>query len=126
MKSFLEKIKQSKLGRWVHRLNQHPFMPLIWWAILSVILWFGCGLVHLPKVWRIGLIFMLYNGWLSYHLGHLIAVRKLSKWWILLLPAVFAAAVALHFAKYNFVLCAAYLILAVFGLWQDNFYKEAR
>lgn len=126
MKSLIGKIKQSKFEQSLARLNQHPFMVLIWWTLLALILWFACGWVHLRKVWRLGLVFMLFNGWLAYHQGHLIAVRKLSRWWLLLLPAVFAVAVALHFAKYNFILCAAYLILAVFGLWQDHFYKEAR
>jgi hypothetical protein len=127
MKKFIGNFNNSKLGRGLARLNQHDFMPAVWWTVLALILWLSFPLFRIKKVIRLGLLFLLFNGWLSFHLGQLIRKRNLASWWGLLLPAVFALTVLLHhFAMYNYVLCLLYLLLELLGSWRGHFYKERK
>ena len=115
---------ENKSG--IKKLNEKSFMPVIWLTLLAVIIWIICPLVHLSKVWRIGLVFFIFNSFIAYEIGHLITLRKASKWWILLFPSVFAIAVLIHFARYNLLLCIVYLCFELFGLWRDEFYREKK
>lgn len=119
-------MKNNKVINFFNKLNQKNYMPLIWLTLLCVIIWIICPLVHLSKVWRVGLVFFIFNSYISFEIGHLIDVRKLNKWWLLLFPIVFALAVTIHFAKYNYLLCIVYLCFELFGLWRNDFYHEKK
>lgn len=110
----------------IKRFNQKNFMPVIWLTLLGLIIWIICPLVHLSVVWRIGLVFFIFDSILSYEIGHLIAVRHVNKWWILLFPIVFALVVTIHYATYNYLLCIVYICMELFGLWRDDFYHEIK
>ena len=109
---------ENKSG--IKKLNEKSFMPVIWLTLLAVVIWIICPLVHLS------LVFFIFNSFIAYEIGHLITLRKASKWWILLFPAVFAIAVLIHFARYNLLLCIVYLCFELFGLWRDEFYREKK
>lgn len=127
MKKMIGNFNNSKLGQGLARLNQHDFMLVVWWTVLALILWLLFPLLQIKKVVRLGLLFLLFNGALSFHLGHLIKKRALASWWALLLPAVFALTLLLHhFAKYNYMLCLLYLLLELLGSWRGQFYKERK
>lgn len=126
MKKNSEEKKNFNFKAWWSKINEKSFMPLVWLTLLGVIVWIICPLIHLSRVWRIGLVFFIFNSYLSYQIGRIMQIRKLSYWWLLLFPVVFAIAVLIHFAKYNFLLCLVYLSFELFGLWHDDFYKEKK
>lgn len=107
-----------------NKLNKHKFMPVIWWTLLVVVLTYSSSLLKLPKVWRLGLLFMIINNIIAYRIGRVIQKKGLSRWWLLLLPAIFVLVVLSHYAKYNLILAISYLILELLGLIHDNFYKD--
>lgn len=118
-------MKEDKQN-FISKLNQKKFMPVIWLTLLGLVVWIISPLVHLSVVWRMGLIFFIFNSVLAYEIGHLISVRKASKWWLLLFPIVFAIVVAIHYATYNYLLCVVYICMELFGLWRDDFYREPK
>lgn len=110
----------------ISKLNEKNFMPVIWLTLLALIIWIICPFVNMSKVWRMGLVFFIFNSFIAYEIGHLITVRKASKWWILLFPAIFAITIFIHYALYNLLLCIVYLCFELFGLWRDEFYREKK
>ncbi|MBP2057042.1 hypothetical protein J2Z60_000204 [Lactobacillus colini] len=105
-------------------LNKHEYMIIIWLILLACAIWIICSLIHLPVVWRIGVVFAIFNNIVAYMIGRIVEKRQLSFWWLLLFPIVFAIAVIIHYAQYNYLFCVIYLCLELFGLWHDNFYHE--
>ncbi|WP_297819229.1 hypothetical protein [uncultured Lactobacillus sp.] len=116
----------SNISKFFRELNKRDFMPIIWLSLLAVVIWIICPLVHLSRVWRVGLIFFIFNSFIAFEIGHLMDIKKLSKWWLLLFPLIFALAVTIHFAKYNYLLCIVYLCFELFGLWRNDFYHEKK
>ncbi|MDF7638982.1 hypothetical protein PT285_06155 [Lactobacillus sp. ESL0791] len=123
MSKFLQKIEHLPV---IERLNQFYAMPVIWWCLLAAVLPFCFSLAMVPVVLRVGLLFMLINPLLSYHIGKLIGRLKLRRWWVLLLPVLFCLVVLLHFAKYNLIFCLIYLIFEIFGLMDKQIYLSKR
>lgn len=120
MKKIGKKVTEIPL---IRKLNTHQWMPLVWWSILVAILPYLSSLCHVPIVWREGLLFIIINNAIAYHLGNLIVKKGLAKWWILLMPVVFSLAILPHFALYNLVFGFIYLIIEVFGLMNKNIYR---
>lgn len=107
----------------IKRLNNYPFMPVIWWSLLVVIMPYILSLLKIPIVLREGIVFLIINSVICYFLGKLIKKRSLSRWWLLCLPIVFDLAMIPRFAKYNYVFGVIYLIFEVFGLISDRIYR---
>ncbi|RVU70230.1 MULTISPECIES: hypothetical protein [Lactobacillus] len=120
----MKKIKQRILTLpLIKKLNQRRFMPLIWWSLLVIILPYLCSLLQVPVVWRVGIVFIIINCLISYHLGNLIIKLRLNKWWMLLMPVVFCLAILPRFANYNLMFGLIYLIIEAFGLMNKNIYR---
>lgn len=115
---------KAKFNTFLRKLNRYKFMPVIWLTLLAVIIWVICSLIHLPVAWRMGLIFFILNSYLAYKIGNVIEKHELSRWWLLFFPIIFAIAVTIHYAQYNYLLCVVYLCMELFGSWRDNFYRE--
>ncbi|AZA21786.1 MAG: hypothetical protein DQL94_06345 [Lactobacillus helveticus] len=109
MKKIGDKIKNIPI---IRKLNTYRWMPLVWWSILVVILPYVSSLLHVPIVWREGLLFMIIDSIIAYHVGNLILKLKLKRWWLLLLPIVFCLAMLPKFALYNLMFGLIYLIIA--------------
>ncbi|MCT0192148.1 hypothetical protein EFM10_02590 [Lactobacillus helveticus] len=107
MKKIGDKIKNIPI---IRKLNTYRWMPLVWWSILVVILPYVSSLLHAPIVWREGLLFMIIDSIIAYHVGNLILKLKLKRWWLLLLPIVFCLAMLPKFALYNLMFGLIYLI----------------
>ncbi|MCT3421682.1 hypothetical protein EFP87_08450 [Lactobacillus helveticus] len=107
MKKIGDKIKNIPI---IRKLNTYRWMPLVWWSILVVILPYVSSLLHVPIVWREGLLFMIIDSIIAYHVGNLILKLKLKRWWLLLLPIVFCLAMLPKFALYNLMFGLIYLI----------------
>nr|WP_280927542.1 hypothetical protein [Lactobacillus sp. ESL0703] len=107
----------------IHKLNQLQAMPIIWWSLLVAILPFGCSLFGVPIVLRVGLLFIIVNSIISYHVGRLIITLKLPKYWLLILPVLFCLAMMIKFAKYNLLFGIIYLIFEIFGLMDKQIYN---
>lgn len=43
---------------------------------------------------------------------------------VLRIGLIFAIAVTIHYAQYNYLFCVIYLCMELFGLWHDSFYRE--
>ena len=78
MKKKSEEKKNFNFKPWWSKINEKSFMPLIWLTLLGVIVWIICPLVHLSRVWGIGLVFFIFNCYFCYHIGRFMQVRKLS------------------------------------------------
>lgn len=120
MHKILQKIKSIPL---LKKLNQFKFMPVIWWTLLVIILPYVLSAFKTPIVWRVGLLFLIINSWISFHVGSLIMRRELSRWWIWLLPILFDLVMLPHFAKYNLIFGLIYLIFEIFGLLSNRLYR---
>lgn len=120
MKKIGDKIKNIPI---IRKLNTYRWMPLVWWSILVVILPYVSSLLHVPIVWREGLLFMIIDSIIAYHVGNLILKLKLKRWWLLLLPIVFCLAMLHKFALYNLMFGLIYLIIEAFGLMNKNIYR---
>lgn len=120
MQKLKEKITQIPI---IQKLNHYQFMPIIWWSILVCVLPYLASLCHVPVVWRVGLIFLIINNVISYHVGSLIQKLKLKKWWLVLLPFAFCLVILPHFANYNLIFGIIYLILEVFGIMGHRLYR---
>lgn len=105
------------------KLNQHSFMPIIWWGVFIAAFPYFFSLIQLPIVVRVGLVFLILNSIISFHVGVLIKKRSLSKWWMLFLPVIFCLAILPRFANYNLVFGLIYLIFEVFGLINNHIYR---
>ncbi|XHU92642.1 hypothetical protein GWK27_06455 [Lactobacillus helveticus] len=120
MKKIGDKIKNIPI---IRKLNTYRWMPLVWWSILVVILPYVSSLLHVPIVWREGLLFMIIDSIIAYHVGNLILKLKLKRWWLLFLPIVFCLAMLPKFALYNLMFGLIYLIIEAFGLMNKNIYR---
>ncbi|MBW8061842.1 hypothetical protein E0703_05970 [Lactobacillus helveticus] len=120
MRKIGDKIKNIPI---IRKLNTYRWMPLVWWSILVVILPYVSSLLHVPIVWREGLLFMIIDSIIAYHVGNLILKLKLKRWWLLLLPIVFCLAMLPKFALYNLMFGLIYLIIEAFGLMNKNIYR---
>ncbi|KRM41213.1 hypothetical protein FC39_GL001224 [Lactobacillus hamsteri DSM 5661 = JCM 6256] len=120
LRLFAQKIESIPF---IKKLNQYKFMPVIWWSILVAVLPYICSICHVPAVWRIGLLFIIVNSVISYHVGKLILILKLKRWWLLCLPILFCLAILPKFANYNLVFGLIYLIFELFGLMYKNIYR---
>ncbi|MDF7671957.1 hypothetical protein PT281_01480 [Lactobacillus sp. ESL0701] len=107
----------------IHKLNQLQAMPIVWWSLLVAILPFGFSLFRIPIVWRVGLLFIVINCIISYHVGRLIITLKLPRYWLLMLPVVFCLTIIIKFAKYNLLFGIIYLIFEIFGLMDKQIYN---
>ncbi|WP_348636460.1 hypothetical protein [Lactobacillus sp. ESL0681] len=116
-----DRIKRISL---IQKLNQYSWMPVIWWSILVSILPLVFSLIQIPIVWRVGLLFMLANPLVSYHLGRLIEHRRLNHYWLLFLPGIFCIIILLKYAKYNLLFGLIYLIFEIFGLMDKHVYNQ--
>lgn len=120
MQAICHKIAELPL---IKQLNRFNFMPIIWWTILVAILPYIFSLLSIPVIWRVGVLFLIVNSIISLHLGHLIIKKKLSFWWIFLLPIVFALVMLPKFANYNLIFGIIYLIFELFGLINKSIYR---
>ena len=120
MRKIGDKIKNIPI---IKKLNTYQWMPLIWWSILVAILPYISSLLHVSIVWREGILFMIINSLIAYHVGNLILKLKLKKWWLLLLPIIFCLAILPKFALYNLMFGLIYLIIEAFGLMNKNIYR---
>lgn len=120
MQAICHKIAELPL---IKQLNHFNFMPIIWWTILVAILPYIFSLLSIPVVWRVGVLFLIVNSIISLHLGHLIIKKKLSFWWIFLLPIVFDLVMLPKFANYNLIFGIIYLIFELFGLINKDIYR---
>ena len=116
--------KEHGIVNFFKKINQHKFMPIIWLTLLAVIIWIICPLLQVPVVLRVGIVFVIFNSILAYIIGRILEKRHLSRWWLLLFPIIFAIAVTIHYAQYNYLFCVVYLCMELFGLWHDSFYRE--
>ncbi|MCX8725755.1 MULTISPECIES: hypothetical protein [Lactobacillus] len=107
----------------IKKLNQYQAMPIIWWTILVLLLPFIFSLCRIPTVWRVGLLFIVFNCLVSYHLGILVKKNALKWYWLLLLPVCFCLIVLIKYANYNLLFGLIYLIFEIFGLMDRQFYK---
>ena len=107
----------------IKQLNQYKFMPIIWCTILLAIFPYILSLIKLPIVWRMSVFYLIINSIVSYYLGKFIQKRRISKWWIFLLPIVFDLAIIIKFAPYNLFLGLVYIIFEIFGLFGNRIYR---
>lgn len=105
------------------KLNQHQFMPVIWWGILVAVYPYLLSMIGLPIVIRVGVFFLIINSIISFHVGVTIQKRSLAKWWLLFLPIIFCIAILPRFANYNLVFGLIYLIFEMFGLINNHIYR---
>lgn len=112
----MQKLKDRILNQpFIKRLNTYKAMPIIWWSLLIMAMPYIFSLFRVPVVWRVGLLFLIINSLLSYHVGKLIRELKLANWWLLLLPALFCLAIMPRFASYNLIFGLIYLIFEAIG-----------
>lgn len=116
----IEKIKQIKF---IQKLNQYQAMPIIWWTLLVISLPLVFSLLRVPTIWRVGILFIILNCIISYHIGNLIKTIKLKRYWLLLLPCCFCLIVLIKYANYNLLFGLIYLIFEIFGLMDRQIYK---
>lgn len=114
------KIKQIPI---LKKLNQYQAMPVIWWSLLVAILPLLFSLLSIPVIVRVGLLFIIINCFISYHVGKLIEKLHLKFWWLLLLPILFCLIVMIRFANYNLLFGLIYLIFEIFGLMNKHIYN---
>lgn len=107
----------------INKLNQYSFMPIIWWSILAVVMPYLLSLFQVPIVFRVGILFLLINSILSFHLGVLIKKLKLANWWLFFFPILFDLAIFPKFANYNLIFGIIYLIFEIFGLINNHLYR---
>lgn len=120
MKNIGDKIKNIPM---IKKLNTYRWMPLVWWSILAAILPYISSLCHVPIVWREGVLFIIINCIIAYHIGDLISKLKLKRWWVLVMPLIFCLAMLPKFALYNLMFGLIYLIIEAFGVMNKNIYR---
>ncbi|MDF7682738.1 hypothetical protein PT287_04255 [Lactobacillus sp. ESL0679] len=107
----------------IRKLNQFQAMPIIWWSLLVALLPFVFSLLQIPIILRVGLLFIIVNNIISYHVGRLLISLKLPEYWLLVLPIIFCLAMLIRFAKYNLLFGLIYLIFEIFGLMDRHIYN---
>ncbi|WP_348635273.1 hypothetical protein [Lactobacillus sp. ESL0679] len=119
-KQFKQKVMAIPL---IRKLNQFQAMPIIWWSLLVALLPFVFSLLQIPIILRVGLLFIIVNNIISYHVGRLLISLKLPEYWLLVLPIIFCLAMLIRFAKYNLLFGLIYLIFEIFGLMDRHIYN---
>jgi hypothetical protein len=116
----------TRLTNWLplKKLNRFRFMPLIWWSLLLLLWAYAAG--WLSASWRLGLVFLLINGVISWHLGRLSKQLNLSWYWLLWWPLLFCLIVFSRYGNYNYPLALIYLILEILAVNASQFYQERR
>ncbi|WP_251717537.1 hypothetical protein [Lactobacillus agrestimuris] len=123
MKKAQKLIQKVQSISWIKKLIEYKFMPIICWSILVAVLPYLFSLVSVPIVWRIGLLFIIINSIISYHVGKQILQLNLKRWWLLILPGLFCLAIFPKFANYNLIFGIIYFIFELFGLMDKNIYR---
>ncbi|RMC24374.1 MULTISPECIES: hypothetical protein [unclassified Lactobacillus] len=116
----INKLKQIPF---IRKLNQYRSMPIVWWTIFVNILPLVFGLLRISTVWRIGILFIIFNSIVSYHVGNLIKVINLKRYWLLFFPVCFCLIVLIKYANYNLLFGIVYLIFEIFGLMDQQIYN---
>ncbi|RMC55328.1 hypothetical protein F5ESL0261_05390 [Lactobacillus sp. ESL0261] len=104
------------------KLNSYKITPVICWSILVMILPLLFSLFSIGTIYRVGLLFIVLNSIISYHIGKLIKALNLRHYWLLFMPGCFCLIVLLKYANYNFLFALIYLILEIFGLMDNQIY----
>lgn len=110
----------------VVKLNQKPYMPVIWLSLLMFVLAYLFPLIHINGTWRLAIDFIAINCILSFIIGQKMHQQQLRFYWAFLWPILFCLIVFSSFAIYNYPLALVYLILEVFGMLSGNLYREKR
>ena len=87
--------------------------------IMSVFMPYLFKLVHLAIAWRVGLLFIVLNGFFAWWVGRLIKKNQLGWWLVFIFPILFAIMVFLRFAKYDYWFVPIYLVLSLLALAKD-------
>lgn len=82
----IDKLEQIAL---IKKLNQHKPMPIIWWTCLVLVLPLLCSLLGIQTVWRVGLLFGVFNCVVSYQVGKLIKTLTLKPYWLFFFTNLF-------------------------------------
>ena len=103
--------------------TKYETVPVVLWSIIIAILPYLFSLIEFPIVWRVGLLFMIINVIISYHVGKIIKQNQLSRLWLLILPLIFCVAIMFKFANYNLLFGFVYLIFEIFGYMNKQMYR---
>lgn len=109
IKQLIERYNNSKFGKL-------KFLPIVYLTLGIILVSLLVGLIGLPKVWRIGLIFGAMNFAIAFYIGKFITKTDLPKWWSLFLPVVFAVFVFLRYTDYNYFFSGLYLLITWLGM----------
>ena len=115
----IDKIKNIPV---IKKLNSYEVTPVIYWSVLVMILPLLFSLFSIGTIWRVSLLFILANSFISYHVGKLIKKRNLKHYCLLLMPGCFCLIVLIKYANYNFLFGLIYLILEIFGVMDNQIY----
>lgn len=97
-------------------------VTIVLWSIVIALLACICGLIQVPEVWCVGVLFMIVNVIISYHVGTLVKSNRLSRLWLFILPLIFCLAVLFEYAPYNYLFGLVYLIFELFGFMSNEMY----
>ncbi|TSO26408.1 hypothetical protein [Lactobacillus sp. LL6] len=102
---------------------KYETVPVVFWSLISTILPYLFSFLKISIVWRVGLVFMIINVIISYHVGKIIKQNQLSRLWLLILPSIFCVAILFKFANYNLLFGLVYLIFEIFGYMSKQMYR---
>lgn len=106
----------------VKRLNQFDFMAVIWWSLLTILIYYLARQIHFSIILGVGVFALIVNCVISYHLGKEIKRKKLKQYWLLCLPLFFCLTV-LPLPSYSLIFGLIYLIFEIFGFMEGNVYR---
>lgn len=115
----MKKFRASLLNK---GLKKHHFIPVIGWTVLVIVLHYLANAMTAVPILGLGLLSLVINSMISYHLGKMINEKGLARYWIFFLPLAFCLAV-LPLATYNLLFGLIYLIFEIFGLMEGNIYR---
>lgn len=97
----------------IQQLVKHPSVQVI--LLSFIITWVLPLIFHwltIPKVIRIGALFIVVNMLAAIVLGLYLAKRHLAGWWLFIFPGLFAGIVYLMYGRYGYWFAGIYLILS--------------
>lgn len=106
----MKKFRASLLNK---GLKKHHFIPVIGWTVLVIVLHYLANAMTAVPILGLGLLSLVINSMISYHLGKMINEKGLARYWIFFLPL----------ATYNLLFGLIYLIFEIFGLMEGNIYR---
>lgn len=106
----------------IEKLNQFDFMPVIWWSLLTIAIYYFANLIRFSIILGMGVFALVLNSLISYQVGKKIKKKELKKYWLLCLPILFCLAV-LPLPNYSLIFGLIYLIFEIFGLMEGNIYR---